>query len=122
MPPALLSFALKYTSAPTDMRPLSPPSIASSSSIRLSRARSLSSALSAGAPSLPKLCSTRTPSMLSSALYVYSVHQRPVSCWRLSMTLLGDAPLRLKRDCVRSARGSEMAATSAWSVGESRVE
>jgi hypothetical protein len=53
------------------------------------------------------------PNMLSSALYVYSVHQRPVSCWRLNMMLLGDEAVRVDCDCLRSARGSEMAATRA---------
>jgi hypothetical protein len=35
--PALRSLALKYTSAPADIRPFSPPSIASSSSTRFRR-------------------------------------------------------------------------------------
>jgi len=35
--PALRSVALKYTSAPADIRPFSPPSIASSSSTRFRR-------------------------------------------------------------------------------------
>jgi hypothetical protein len=53
---------------------------------------------------------------------VYSVHQRPVSCWRLNMMLLGEDAVRVDCDCLRSARGSEMAATRACRVDESLVE
>jgi hypothetical protein len=89
--------------------------MASSSSTRFGfaelRVGILSVSSSGDVASLPKLCNSRTPHMLSSALQEYSVQVRPTSCCRLTMRLLDPGP----------RAGSEMAATSACSVGVTRV-